>query len=69
MAKKYYYRIIKAGEGTSSGFVLLTKKEAEIVDYALNDNNWVRATYESWSGNAKIDLDNPISEDEFNFSE
>lgn len=69
MEKKYYYRIVKAGEGTTSGFVLLTKKEAKIVDYALNDNNWVRAIYEDWSGSAKIDIDNPISEEEFNFSE
>lgn len=68
MEKKYYYRITRAAEGTTSGFVLLTKREAKIVDYALNDDNWVRAIYGDWSGDASIDIDNPISEEEFSFN-
>lgn len=68
MGKKYYYRITKSGECVSYGFVLLTKEEAKIVNRALDERNWVRAVLNGWSGDVEIDLDNPISEDEFNFS-
>ena len=68
MEKKYYYRITKASEDVSYGFVLLTEKEAEVVNKALDDSNWVKAVYNPWSGNAEIDIDNPISEDEFNLN-
>ena len=37
--KKYRYNICYSAEGITAGTIDLTKKEAEIVDYALNINN------------------------------
>lgn len=68
MEKKYYYRITKASDCVSRGFILLTKEEAETVNKALDERNWVRAVCNGWSGDVDIDIDNPISEEEFNFS-
>ena len=38
--KKYRYNVYLMAEEYSSGYVELTKKEAEIVEYATNTSNW-----------------------------
>ena len=57
--KKYRYSIGCSAEGNTYGTIDLTKKEAEIVAYALNQNNWNILCEESFSGNCWIDIDNP----------
>lgn len=59
MAKKYRYNIFCSAEGTTSGTIDLTKKEAKIVAYALNQDNWNNVSYESFSGSCYIDIDSP----------
>lgn len=58
-AKKYRYGIGHSAEGMTYGYIELTKKEASIVAYALNEANWEITEDESWSGSAWIDIDNP----------
>jgi hypothetical protein len=60
MAKKYRYMVSNLAEGTTCGYVDLTKAEAKIVAYATNQDNWKNVQYESWSGSFWIDIDNPI---------
>lgn len=60
-AKKYRYEIGYSAEGSTYGYVDLTKKEAAIVAYALNEMNWKNVHEESWSGSGTwIDVDNPM---------
>lgn len=58
--KKYRYNICYSAEGTTSGTINLTKKEASIVAHALNTSNWDNLEVESWSGSCWIDIDNPM---------
>lgn len=58
--KKYWYQVGLMAEGESYGYVLLTPKEAKIVSYAANVENWQAKEIDSYSGFFWIDLDNPI---------
>lgn len=58
--KKFWYQIGTSAEGESYGYVLLTPREAKIVSYATNKENWQGSEIEDWSGYFWIDLDNPI---------
>jgi hypothetical protein len=58
--KKYRYNIYQSAEGTTSGTIDLTKKEAAIVAYALDTSNWGNLDEESWSGSCYIDIENPM---------
>ncbi len=64
MAKKYRYNICKSAEGMTTGTIDLTKKEAEIVAYALDTTNWNNLEEEPWSGSCWIDIDNPMEIEE-----
>ena len=59
MAKKYRYDIGHFAEGLCHGTIDLTKKEAAIVAYALDESNWASCSDEGWSGSFWIDTDNP----------
>ena len=61
--KKYRYNIYQSAEGTTSGTIDLTKKEASIVAYALNISNWNNVEEEFYSGSCWIDIDNPMEID------
>lgn len=61
--KKYRYNICQSAEGTTSGTIDLTKKEASIVAYAIDTSNWNNLEEESWSGSCYIDIDNPMEID------
>ena len=46
-------------EEYSTGYVELTKKEAEIVKYATNTSNWKDKEIEPYSGFFGIDTEHP----------
>lgn len=58
-AKKYRYGIGHSAEGTTYGYIELTKKEAAIVAYALDEANWEIISSEYFSGDAWIDINDP----------
>lgn len=59
-AKKYRYAIGYSAEGSTDGYIDLTKKEAAIVAYALNESNWKDVSKEHFCGTGTcIDTDNP----------
>ena len=62
---KFYWKVWQSAEGCTDGYVLLTKKEAEIVSYVTDQDNWKHLSDEPYSGCFSIDLDNPIPVDEF----
>ena len=57
--KKYRYRVCQSAEGWTTGTVLLTKAQAEAVEFATNTNNWDNLDVESYSGDFSIYIDNP----------
>jgi hypothetical protein len=62
---KFYWPVVQAAEGYSTGFVKLTKKEAEIVAFATDCNNWTCLELGSYCGCFSIDLDTPITCEDF----
>ena len=62
---KFYWNVCQAAEGNTTGYVKLTKKEAEIVSFVTDWDNWKNLNDEPWSGSFSIDLSNPIPVDEF----
>ena len=59
MAKKYRYRVCLSAEEDRRGFVELTRKEAQIVAYATNPQNWDDDSGCAYSGSFTIDVTNP----------
>lgn len=57
--KKYRYNVFLMAEECSSGYVELTKREAEIVEYAANTANWKDKEIEPYSGFFGIDTEHP----------
>lgn len=57
--KKYRYRVGLMAEGSTTGTVVLTKKQAQSVYYASDTRNWDNLEEESYSGDFCIDIDNP----------
>lgn len=60
MAKKYRYNVSLSAEEDFTGTIDLTKREAEIVAYATNTNNWKNRCGGGYCGSFWIDIDNPI---------
>ena len=60
--QKYWYRVSLSAEGDSSGYVHLTKEEAEGAKKASDTLLWHNAQMEAWSGFFWIDTDNPLKE-------
>lgn len=60
MAKKYRYNVSLLAEDVCDGTIELTKKEAEIVAYATNVNNWENKDGGGFCGSFWIDIDNPM---------
>lgn len=58
--KKYKYEVSLSADDYSYGYVILTRKEAEIVSYATSECNWKDAHLNPYSGEFCIDLKNPI---------
>lgn len=59
MEKKYRYTICCCAEGDTCGTIDLTTREAAIVAYAMNKDNWNIILDEPYSGNCWIDVDHP----------
>lgn len=59
LEKKYKYPVSLSADDYSCGYVELTKREAEIVAYAVDTRNWKNAELNLYSGCFCIDLDNP----------
>ena len=55
--KKYRYRVCQSAEGWTTGTVLLTKAQAEAVEFATNTDNWDNLDVESSSGDFSIYID------------
>ena len=53
--KHYWYPVSLSAEDWSDGWVYLTEKEAEIVEYATNPANWSQTDLRPWSGSFSID--------------
>ena len=66
---KFYWPVCQVAKGYYTGFVKLTKKEAEIVAFATDYNNWTcteRDAYlDSYNDCFSIDLDSPITCEDF----
>lgn len=58
--EKYRYNVRLSAEGNLTGTIDLTKKEAEIVAYATNPENWKNAFYGEYYGSFEIDINHPI---------
>ena len=63
--KKYYYSVGLFAEGESTGYILVTKAEAEVIAKYTKTDSWVHANLEGWCGGFGIDIENPIPEEEF----
>jgi len=60
MAKKYKYNISFGAEEETRGTIELTKKEAAIVAYAFDTDNWDIQEESEFSGRGWIDVENPM---------
>lgn len=60
MAKKYRYNVALTAEDEWCGTIDLTKKEAEIVAYATNTDNWKNGKGGGYCGYFWIDVNNPM---------
>lgn len=59
--EKFHYSVMFADELETTGIITLTKKEAAILNYYTNKNNWNNLKEEDYSGRFVIDIQNPIS--------
>ena len=56
--KQYRYHVCQSAEGCTTGTVLLTKAQADAVEFATDTNNWDNLDVESDSGDFSIYIDN-----------
>lgn len=59
--KKYRYHVCQSAEGYTTGTILLTKAQADAVEFATNTNNWDNLYEESFSGDFSISIDESYS--------
>lgn len=57
--KKYRYKVEMRGEECMEGYISLTHKEAKIVSYATNFNNWDISEYGCYTGRFVIHTNEP----------
>lgn len=55
--KKYRYHVCQSADGYTTGTILLTKAQADAVEFATNTNNWDNLKVESFSGDFSICID------------
>ena len=60
LKKKYRYKVRLSAEGIRSGTIDLTEKEAKIVAYATNPENWKNNFGGEYSGEFEIDIEHPM---------
>lgn len=59
--KKHRYHVCQSAEGYTTGTILLTKAQADVVEFATNINNWDNLDEESYSGDFSIYIDESYS--------
>lgn len=57
MTKKYKCDLRISGEESTTGTMMLTKEEYEIVKRVSDISNWDDLDYEMWSGNFSIECE------------
>ena len=62
--KKYYY-IWCDGVGSATGYIPLTEQEAQIIDFVCDKSNWLHLKEKPWSPTLGIDIEYPLTEEEF----
>lgn len=62
--EKFYYFVSCSAEDESTGYVLLTKEEAEGVAKATNKTNWLHSDLVPYSGFFHINASRPMTEKE-----
>ena len=65
--KKYYFPVTYFAEGVSTGYIKLTREEANIVAFATNPKNWNEPEIEKYSGSFMIEMDQAIPEEWFEY--
>ncbi len=68
MSKKYVYCVSQLQDGVTTGRVVLTKKQAKIVDM-VSKGNWLGKHEERYSGRFHIDLDSAVEASEEEIAE
>lgn len=58
------YKMTYSAEGDTTGIVMLTKEQAELVARVINTDNWLACKVNGLSGVLEIDLDNPMTDSE-----
>lgn len=51
---KKWYKVIKGAEDIMSGYIQLTDKEAALIDYVTDSNNWRAYSGGGWCGSFMI---------------
>lgn len=62
--KKNYYLIKPWGDGSRDGYLLLTQEEANIIQKAMDFNNWVHLEDDDGPFGIKFDANSPMTETE-----
>ena len=62
--KKNYYLIMPWGDGSRDGYLLLTQEEANIIQKAMDFNNWVHLEDDDGPFGIKFDANSPMTETE-----
>ncbi len=62
--KKSYYRICMWGDEDPDGYLLLTQEEANIIQKAMDFNNWVHLEVGDGSFGVNFDANNSLTEKE-----
>ena len=65
--KKYFFPVTFWAEGISTGYIKLTREEANIVAFATNPKNWNEPEIVKYSGSFKIEMDQAIPEEWFEY--
>lgn len=55
--KEYYFRVVQAAEGYSTGYVKMTPEQARFVNMVVDQRNWVLSELDFYSGCFNVDLE------------
>ena len=62
---KFYWYVTNSADDESTGYVLLTKKEAELIAFVTNMDNWKEGNISQWGGYFTIDMNRPVTVEDF----
>ena len=64
-AEKFWYKVELYAETQSEGYVLLTPEEAQLVASVTNYESWKKSNLEGYSGSFGIEVEKPLTQEEF----